>query len=55
METKNAPTIIADCEFMKLLQDAKQKDPAAMTQLIDLYKEDILRLSSDRPTLRELK
>ncbi|WP_438496216.1 hypothetical protein [Paenibacillus sp. IHBB 3054] len=45
METKNDSAIISDCEFMKLLQGAKQKNPEAMIKLIDLYKEDILQLS----------
>ncbi|WP_025690352.1 hypothetical protein [Paenibacillus zanthoxyli] len=45
MEAKNDTAAISDIEFMKLLQAAKQKDPQAVIQLIDLYKNDILRIS----------
>lgn len=45
METKNDSDIISNNEILKLLQAVKQKDSEAMLQLIELYKEDILRIS----------
>ncbi|GIO98638.1 hypothetical protein ABES58_32795 [Paenibacillus lautus] len=45
MEKKNDPKVISDREFMTLLQAAKQNDDQAILQLIDLYKDDILRIS----------
>lgn len=45
MEAENASKIITDSELLKLLYAAKQKDTQAMQQLIDLYKEDIHRIS----------
>ncbi|WP_215177651.1 helix-turn-helix domain-containing protein [Paenibacillus albidus] len=45
MEAKDDPAIIGDSEFTALLNAARQQDPEAMLQLIELFKEDILRLS----------
>ncbi|WP_339321508.1 hypothetical protein [Paenibacillus sp. FSL W8-0194] len=45
MEAKNACTTISNSEMIKLLEAAKQKDRTAMLQLIDLFREDILRIS----------
>lgn len=45
MEKKNDSTVISDREFMSLLQAAKQNDDQAILQLIDLYKDDIKRIS----------
>ncbi|MFF2909276.1 helix-turn-helix domain-containing protein [Paenibacillus sp. NPDC057934] len=45
METKDDPGIIPDREILELLRAAKQGDTEAMLQLIDLYEEDILRIS----------
>ncbi|UQZ34831.1 hypothetical protein C2I18_15620 [Paenibacillus sp. PK3_47] len=45
MEKKDDQPIISDDEFIELLEGAKHKDPEAMLKLIELYKEDILRVS----------
>ncbi|OBZ10675.1 hypothetical protein A8L34_19040 [Bacillus sp. FJAT-27264] len=45
METKDDPGIIPDREILELLRAAKQGNTEAMLQLIDLYEEDILRIS----------
>ncbi|MHA6533404.1 hypothetical protein [Paenibacillus sp. BAC0078] len=45
METQNDPPIISDFELLELLQAAKQKDTFAMLKLIEIYNEDILRIS----------
>ncbi|HBF2207824.1 hypothetical protein [Paenibacillus aceti] len=45
MEKENDSTIISDGELLDLLFAAKQRDPDAMLQLIDIYKGDILRIS----------
>lgn len=45
MEKKDDKPIISDHEFIELLEGAKHKDPEAMLKLIELYKEDILRVS----------
>ena len=44
MEKKNDPKVISDREFMILLK-AKQNEDQAILQLIDLYKDDIMRIS----------
>ncbi|OBA07234.1 hypothetical protein A9P44_10200 [Paenibacillus polymyxa] len=45
MEAKNDSEVISDRELLKLLSAAKQKDTQAILQIIDLFKEDILRIS----------
>lgn len=45
MEKKNDTKVISDREFMNLLQAVKQNDDQAILQLIDLYKDDIKRIS----------
>ena len=45
MEAKNAPSTITDCEFVELLLAAKQKQPVAMLQIIELFWEDIENIS----------
>lgn len=45
METQNDRAIISDLELLELLQAAKQKDTLAMLKLIEIYNEDILRIS----------
>ncbi|MEK5400214.1 helix-turn-helix domain-containing protein [Paenibacillus sp. FSL K6-2859] len=45
MEKKDDTEIIPDGEFLELVRAAKKKDPDAMLQLIQLYKEDIVKLS----------
>ncbi|WP_339322113.1 hypothetical protein [Paenibacillus sp. FSL W8-0194] len=45
MEAKNACTTISNSEMIKLLEAAKQKDRTAMLKLIDLFRDDILRIS----------
>ncbi|MEC0170155.1 hypothetical protein [Paenibacillus graminis] len=45
MEKENDSNIISDREFLNLLQEAKRKDPAAILQLVNLFKEDILKVS----------
>ncbi|MFC7677677.1 hypothetical protein [Paenibacillus sp. GCM10028914] len=45
METKNDQAIVTDREFIALLHAAQKNDPEAMLQLIDLFKEDIMRAS----------
>ncbi|KWX76642.1 hypothetical protein AMQ84_15000 [Paenibacillus riograndensis] len=45
MEKENDSNIISDREFLTLLQAAKRKDPAATLQLVNLFKEDILKVS----------
>ncbi|TDL50358.1 hypothetical protein E2R60_22760 [Paenibacillus dendritiformis] len=45
METKNAPATISEREFLTLLQAAKQKDSEAMLQIIEIFKDDILKIS----------
>ncbi|BFH66721.1 hypothetical protein J27TS7_39060 [Paenibacillus dendritiformis] len=46
METKNASATISEREFLTLLQAAKQKDTEAMLQIIEIFKEDILKIST---------
>lgn len=46
METKNASATISEREFLTLLQVAKQKDTEAMLQIIEIFKEDILKIST---------
>jgi hypothetical protein len=46
MEKKNDSTIIPDRKLLRLIQAARQKDTAAMMKLIELYKEDIRRVSN---------
>ncbi len=45
MEKENDSNIISDREFLNLLQEARRKDPAAILQLVNLFKEDILKVS----------
>ncbi|MEK4159395.1 MULTISPECIES: helix-turn-helix domain-containing protein [Paenibacillus] len=45
MEKKDDTEIIPDGEFLELVRAAKKKDPDAMLRLIQLYKEDIVKLS----------
>lgn len=45
METKDDSKIISDDQLLKLLNAAKKKEAEAMLQLIDLYIDDILRIS----------
>jgi hypothetical protein len=45
MEKKNDTKIITDDQFLELIRSARLKEPDAMLQLIQLYKEDILKLS----------
>lgn len=45
METKNDQTTITDRKFLALLHAAQNDDPDAMLQLIDLFKEDIVKAS----------
>lgn len=45
METKNDQPTITDREFLALLHAAQNDDPDAMLQLIDLFKEDIVKAS----------
>ncbi|WP_339221441.1 hypothetical protein [Paenibacillus sp. FSL W7-1332] len=45
MEKKNDSKVISDREFITLLQAAKRNDVQAILQLIDLYKDDIMRIS----------
>ncbi|WP_337035088.1 hypothetical protein [Paenibacillus illinoisensis] len=46
MEKENDPRIITDSELLGLIEAAKKRDPAAMLKLIELYKEDIVRISN---------
>ncbi|MCW3795405.1 hypothetical protein OM416_27740 [Paenibacillus sp. LS1] len=46
MEKKNDNPIITDRELLRLIEAAKQKDTLAMLKLIELYKEDIVRISN---------
>ncbi|MFB5268618.1 hypothetical protein ACE41H_17795 [Paenibacillus enshidis] len=46
MEKKNDPTIIPDRELIRLIEAAQHKDTAAMMKLIELYQEDIIRVSN---------
>ncbi|WP_160036963.1 helix-turn-helix domain-containing protein [Paenibacillus sp. An7] len=45
MEEKDVSAVITDSEFLKLLQEAKQGEPEAMLKIIDLYQEDIEKIS----------
>ncbi|KKO54047.1 helix-turn-helix domain-containing protein [Paenibacillus sp. DMB20] len=45
METKNDLAIIPDSELLSLQQAAKDGDQEAMLQLIDMFKDDMIRLS----------
>lgn len=45
METKNDHPIIPDSELLRLQQAAKDGDQEAMLQLIDMFKDDMIRLS----------
>lgn len=45
MEAQNDQPIIPDDELLSLLHAARRKDPEAMLRLIDLYEEDIVRIS----------
>ncbi|WP_160037238.1 hypothetical protein [Paenibacillus sp. An7] len=46
MEEKDATTVITDREFLKLLQEARQKESEAMLQIIELYQDDIEKISN---------
>ncbi|MEI2395238.1 MULTISPECIES: hypothetical protein [Paenibacillus] len=45
MEKKDDTEIISDDEMMNLLHAAKKRDKEATLKLVDLYKEDIQRIS----------
>lgn len=45
MEKKDDTEIISDGQILELVRAARQKDHDAMLQLIQIYKEDILKLS----------
>lgn len=45
MEAKNDPAAIPDSEFLALLRAARADDHDAMLQLIELFKNDIMRSS----------
>ncbi|MEK3880666.1 MULTISPECIES: hypothetical protein [unclassified Paenibacillus] len=45
METKNDTAAITDCEFVELLQAAKQQQPEAILKIIELFQEDIETVS----------
>lgn len=45
METKNDRAVIPDHEFLALVRAVQHDDPEAMEQLINLFKEDIVRAS----------
>lgn len=45
MEEKNASSAISDDEFLIMLKAAKQKKPDAMLQIVELFREDIEKVS----------
>ncbi|AIQ21220.1 hypothetical protein H70357_34445 [Paenibacillus sp. FSL H7-0357] len=45
MENKDDAEMITDRQLLELMQAVRQKDPEAMLQLIQLYKEDIVNIS----------
>jgi hypothetical protein len=45
MEKKDDREIISDDEMMNLLHAAKKRDKEATLKLIDIYKEDLQRIS----------
>lgn len=45
MEAKDAPAAITDSQFARLLTAARQKEPEAMLQIIELFQEDIEMVS----------
>lgn len=45
MEEKNASTVITDDEFVVLLQAAKKGQSEAMLNIIELFRDDIERVS----------
>ncbi|WP_342437697.1 hypothetical protein NSS79_33260 [Paenibacillus sp. FSL L8-0436] len=45
MENKDDAEMITDRQILELMQAVRQKDPEAMLQLIQLYKEDIVNIS----------
>lgn len=53
METKNVKTIIPEHQFITLVQAAKNNNEDATLQLIELFKEDILRSSRYVPMSKE--
>ncbi|GEM_PF-1019065 len=44
MEKKNAQAVVPDDELLALLEGARNREPAAMLELIELYKEDMRRM-----------
>ncbi|MBY9081144.1 hypothetical protein KIH86_23630 [Paenibacillus sp. HN-1] len=45
MEKENDSDIISDREFLRLIEATKQKNPDAILQLVNLFKEDIQKVS----------
>jgi hypothetical protein len=45
MEKETDSNVISDREFLNLLEAAKRRNPDAILQLVDLFKEDILNVS----------
>lgn len=45
MEKENDSNIISDSEFLSLLEEARKNDPDAVLQLVNLFKDDIQRVS----------
>ncbi|MCG7379344.1 helix-turn-helix domain-containing protein [Paenibacillus sp. ACRSA] len=45
MEKQDVKETISDSQFLKLLEDAKNRDPEALVQLVELFRKDIKRLS----------
>ncbi|MEK5240402.1 hypothetical protein NST99_32635 [Paenibacillus sp. FSL L8-0470] len=45
MENKDDAEMITDRQILELMQAVRQKDPEAMLELIQLYKEDIVNIS----------
>lgn len=45
MQEKNDTVIITDLELLSLLELAKQNDPEAILQIIEVFRKDILRVS----------
>ncbi|MBY9078561.1 hypothetical protein [Paenibacillus sp. CGMCC 1.18879] len=45
MEKETDSNVISDREFLNLLEAAKRRNPDAILQLLNLFKEDILNVS----------
>ncbi|WIV19546.1 helix-turn-helix domain-containing protein [Paenibacillus polygoni] len=53
MEKKNNPESIGENEFLRLVYEVQQGDPAAMEKLLDMFESDMRLLSKYIPMPEE--